>query len=157
MITSFFAQKIIKSVFDNHFKDKVKPVRGSIVKCELYGFEHSGVYVGNGKIVELTGEGSIRLTDAAGFTEGTNALTIYVACCNSGKPLAKRSVADRAVKKTGTNRNYNLALDNCHQFTAGCITGDFENPVNAFTMLHIEISSTLNDFDGCAWEPSDLL
>ncbi|MBV7317341.1 hypothetical protein [Shewanella sp. NIFS-20-20] len=35
----------------------------------------------------------------------------------------------------GNKRKYNMLLDNCHQFSAGCITGNFENSNNFLWML----------------------
>jgi len=44
----------------------------------------------------------------------------------------------------GGRRNYNLFFDNCHQFTCGCISGDFDNPCNLFRMVEMEIRVKLN-------------
>lgn len=44
----------------------------------------------------------------------------------------------------GKKRNYNLLLDNCHQFASGCITGDFENNDNFLFMLKHTAKEHLN-------------
>lgn len=42
------------------FKDHVRPVEGSVLSCHLAGFwDHTGIYVGDGKIVHRDGDGYI--------------------------------------------------------------------------------------------------
>ena len=42
------------------FKDHVRPVEGSVLSCHLAGFwDHTGIYVGDGKIVHRDGDGCI--------------------------------------------------------------------------------------------------
>lgn len=48
--------------------------------------------------------------------------------------MGDAETAERAMSGLGKNRDYNLFFDNCHQFTSGCITGDFDNS-NNFTMF----------------------
>lgn len=132
-----------KSFVDNVIKDKVVPIPGSILHCSLWGPEHTGIYIGNDEIVELLGSGEIRKTNASGFMEGTNAISIYVAC-NKTEPLGSVEIAQRAKNKIGTKRNYNLIMDNCHQFTAGCILNDYENSTNFFTLLESIIENKMN-------------
>lgn len=141
---------LANSLVDNVFRETVEPVVGSILHCSLFGVEHTGVYVGAGEIVELLGTGSIRATSRSGFVDGTNAITVYIAC-DDELPIGSLAVAERAKRKIGTARDYNLLLDNCHQFTVGCITGNFENPCNYFWMVESEISSTLNAGRSVTW------
>jgi hypothetical protein len=84
-----------KSIVDNVFRDKVTPVVGSILHCSFFGAEHTGIYIGDNKIVELTGSGSIRVTSPDGFIVGTNAISIYVAC-DGTQPLGGNHIAERA-------------------------------------------------------------
>jgi len=134
--------------------DSVTPQIGSILFCELFGFEHSGIYVGNGQIVELTRNGQIRKTDAPGFIEGTNAIQIYVSC-DGEQAISSRSTATRALEMANKSRSYNPVLDNCHQFTTGCITGDFENSINFFWMLETEVEKHLNHSNDITWRRWD--
>ena len=47
---------------DYIFRDQVRPKKGSIVYCDLAFFvEHSGVYIGNNKIVHLDGSGYVEV------------------------------------------------------------------------------------------------
>lgn len=145
-----------KSFVDNVFKDKVVPVVGSILHCALFGADHTGIYIGNGEIVELQGNGSIRATDVKGFMEGTNAISIYVACNKQHQPLGGIEIARRAEEMLGTNRQYNIIMDNCHQFTTGCITGNFENSNNFFTFVEDVVKRQMNKGKKIEWRVWDV-
>lgn len=126
---------------------KVKPKRGSIVFAKIIpAFEHSGVYVGENKIVELTGEGEIRKTNSVGFTSGLVYGDIYVAC-QGNQPIHLESIAQKAESYVGSSKNYNLATENCHLFTAGCITGDFQNVNVLFTFLNLLLIKEFGKFE----------
>jgi len=145
----------IKSFVDSVFCTKVEPVAGSILHCSLYGAEHTGIYVGRGKIVELLGSGLIRKCSPAQFIDGTNAMTIYVAC-HDEQPLGSREIAKRAASMVGNVRSYKLVSDNCHQFTCGCITGEFDNSTNFFARVESVISESLNYGRPLTWRAWDL-
>ena len=130
-------QKIRKGrslgIIDNVFRDKVHPVKGSIVCCDLgflnIGVEHSGVYVGDGKIVHRDGGGYLDIVPPKTFLErfdGINgAISVYVSCCGTeavgSKEVAKR--ARRALKNPNFE-GYNLLTNNCHLFCQYCLTND---------------------------------
>jgi len=145
-----------ESFIDNVFKKNVTPEIGSIVYCELvFGIaEHSGVYIGNNKIVQLNGQGEIEAVSPEMFLErldGFNtAISIYVSC-NDEEAVGKKKIAKRAKKMIGEQRNYNLLSDNCHQFTSGCITGDFENGDNDFLNLKEKAESQLDADNWLVW------
>ena len=146
---------LAESFVDNVIRDKVTPVVGSVVHCSLYGVEHTGIYIGNGVIVELLGSGLIRETTPEGFMQGTNAISVYVAC-DGDQPLGASRIALRAVDMIGRQRQYNVLMDNCHQFSAGCISGDFSNANNFFWMLEDEISQKMNNGSPITWRVWDL-
>lgn len=146
---------LTNSFVDNVFRDKAIPIEGSIVHCSLFGAEHTGVYIGDGQIVELLGTGAIRTATADGFINGTNAISIYVAC-NDVIPIGSKAVAKRAKDAVGESRNYQLLFDNCHQFTFGCITGDFSDGTTAFWLLEKAISEHLNGGRSITWRVWDL-
>ena len=133
---------IAESFIDNVFRDKVEPVPGSVVYCDLgvigYTVEHSGIYIGDNRIVHLDGSGEIEEVSPEKFLErldGWNmAMSIYVSSCDSDA-VGSNEVANRAKEMIGRYRDYNVLLDNCHQFTSGCLTGDFENSDNLMCML----------------------
>ena len=59
---------IIKSTYKN-FDTKVMPKKGSVLYCDLsFGIaEHSGIYVGDNRIVHLNGKGEIEAVSPAAF------------------------------------------------------------------------------------------
>lgn len=119
-----------------NLQEEIKLVRGCVVKCDLWAFEHSGIYVGEGRFIHRSGEGYIEETTYDQFLkrlDGKNiALSIYVACRNS-KVLADEAIARRALRalEDGHFAGYNLLFKNCHHFTQYCITGQkIETPLN---------------------------
>lgn len=126
--------KFTESLVDNFLLDRVYPVPGSVVYCDLaLGYaDHSGIYVGDGMIVHLNGDGKVEQVEAQDFLArlgGFNpAVSIYVSCDGHAFPQGGRHIAERALRQVGQWREYNLVLNNCHQFSSGCVTGDFENP-----------------------------
>lgn len=138
------------------FGRRVRPRAGSVVSCGLSGvLDHSGVFVGGYSIVELEGEGDIRRIDADTFVTSSaiRHSTIYIACDEkTAVPLGARRVAQRAINNAGGKRDYNLILDNCHQFSSGCLSGNFENNDNFFWMLEDTIEERLNGGNSIAWK-----
>lgn len=127
-----------------------EPAIGSIVHCDLYGFEHSGVYIGNGEIVELCRDGTIQVTNPRGFSSCGRDSRVLVAC-QQRFPLGSREIANRAIEKIGSRREYNVLIDNCHQFASGCVTGNFENSDNPFWMLADTIKRVMNSGEDINW------
>ena len=117
------------------------PVRpGCVLQCDLgVLLEHTGVYIGNGKIVSLNRHGQIKTENAASFfPPGTNpdSSEIYVACYgNTDEVLASADIVKNAKRKINDKTKYNVVFNNCHRFTAGCVTGDFESDVISFSQL----------------------
>ncbi|MCM3116307.1 hypothetical protein M3610_13460 [Neobacillus sp. MER 74] len=125
--------------------------KGAVVWCDL-GFgvcEHTGVYLGNGLIMEFAGykKGLIRPVDFKGFTRYghfRSGTAIYAITDSKGNVLADETFADRAWRELlypSKNRRYNLLTENCHMFTAGCITGDFDNGCIGFTLVEMEMQT----------------
>lgn len=138
-INAMVASAKIADVYKKHLGDSVHLKPGAIVHCNLFvAVEHTGIYIGNGQIVELTGEGQIRITDFDGFTEGTGAENVYAAC-DGDKLLYSESIKNRALSYVNSSRNYNLLINNCHKFTAQCVTGNQCNTTTLFTFLEAEI------------------
>lgn len=146
-----------KWIYDNFIRDHVRPVIGSIVYCNLgFGFaEHSGIYVGNGEIVHLNGDGVVEKVSAKTFLArngGLNpAITIWVSC-SGATPVGSEAVGRLAVAKIGSTREYQIVLDNCHQFTSGCLTGDFENCDNFWWLLRLAVKRHLCGDGWVNWE-----
>lgn len=139
---------LTQSAVDNVFRDKVKPVKGSIIYCDLAMLaEHSGVYLGGGKIAHLDGSGRVEIVTTKTFLKrlgGWNpAMSIYVSCDEDGA-VGSEAIAQRARAAVGMYRDYNLLLDNCHQFASGCISGKFENSNNFLWMLKDTAEKAMN-------------
>ena len=158
--------EVIAEVIDDELRNintlnEVTPKKGSILICPLggkrpYNEWHSGIYIGYSEIVELKGDGNIRKVTPEQFKNDgilRNGNQIYVACNKNGSILSDVIIAQRAKQKLGSKRNYNVLLDNCHQFSAGCITGDFERDDNFKKFLEWTISEELNMGDGVNWCP----
>ncbi len=118
------------------FSDKVDLLPGSIIVVDLaFLFEHTGIYVGNDKVVELHGDGSINLISINNFIKGgykilgkslslRTGVNIYTASF-MGKPIASQNVIDRAMELVNLNIDiqYHIFKNNCHMFSGYCFTG----------------------------------
>ncbi|MEW5666169.1 lecithin retinol acyltransferase family protein [Pseudomonas putida] len=119
----------ISSFIDNVLATTVTPVPGSVVYCGLAfnALEHSGIYIGGGKIVHLEGSGKITAVSRAKFLErldGYNvAITVYVSC-SDGKAVGSKAVAERAKALIGKTVDYRLLQNNCHRFSSNCLGED---------------------------------
>ena len=157
MIFGALAGNLIESFVDNVCRDKVSAKPGSVLYFEMaFGAaEHSGIYVGNGEVVELSGEGDIQQVSVPEFlcvpALVDTAISIYVSS-KDGHAVGSQAVARRARSMVGSRRNYNLILDKCHQFTSGCLTGDFENADNFLWMLKDTARKQLGAEEWRVWE-----
>ena len=149
------AKNAAKSFIDNVIRDKVdEPRKGSVLHCELFPLvgNHSGIYIGDGRIVQLSKSGEILCVTPGHFKGGiTSAISIYVSC--QGKvAVGKKAIAKRAKKMIGKHRDYNFMWDNCHQFSSGCLTGDFENGNHSLNSLKSTAKSVLNCSNWRVWD-----
>ncbi|NDV12660.1 hypothetical protein GZH52_07580 [Crenobacter sp. HX-7-9] len=149
---------LVESFIDNAVRDKVSaPAIGSVIYCDLAAgtAEHSGIYIGSNNIVHLSGDGIIERVNPKQFINrlgGWNtAISIYVSC-NAGTPVGSTNVAKLAESMIGSQRSYNLIMDNCHQFTAGCLSGNFENSCNFFTFLKDEVQIRIGGTEWRVWD-----
>lgn len=114
----------------------VIPVEGSILYTDLLGdyAQHSGVYIGDGRIVDLNRHGEIQIVSPREFMSGGTGTEIRVSCIGS-RAIGSREVARRAYWKVGQRRDYHMLLNNCHQFASGCLSGNYENEDSFLWML----------------------
>lgn len=149
------AISLARSFMDNVLRDKVVPVAGSVVYCDVYAVEHSGIYLGKGRIVHLNGSGEVEVVDAETFLNRldgfNNAMSIYVSSAD-GVAVGSPNVARRARRQLGTTRNYNVIMDNCHQFASGCLTGQFDNADNFCWMLRGTAERVLGAREWRVWD-----
>lgn len=132
---------------------KFSPVPGSVVYTELIPnyMQHSGIYVGENRIVELNSEGNICLVTPDQFISGGLGLRIRVSSSN-GKAVGSSSVAERALAQVGKREEYHLLLNNCHKFTSGCLTGIFTNQNSLLRMLKLSAKIYLGATDWEVWQ-----
>lgn len=129
------------------------PEKGSVLYCDLTGsfLEHSGIYVGDNRIVHLNGKGEIEAVSPAEFLSPFALQDIYVSCMENSAVGSER-VANHALSMVGKKRNYNFVMNNCHQFTTGCLTEDFENSSNLLTFLKMQAKDTLGADTWHLWD-----
>lgn len=131
--------KFVDSFVDNVLREKVSRLRvGSVLWCDVHAVEHSGIYIGNKLIAHLNGDGRIEAVSPYEFMNrlgGFNtAMSVYVAC-SGGKAVGSKTVAENARGLLGWNRDYKFYWDNCHRFTAYCLTGDYSQKTITFMQL----------------------
>lgn len=118
--------KPLKYFVDSTFRQKVRPVPGSVVYCDLWvAVEHSGIHVGEGEIsnIEVEGfaESRVNKCDPESFTSKSMlGRKIYVSCDKKGA-VGNRSVARYADNRVGESSVYGLVVKNCHQFSTQCV------------------------------------
>ncbi|MEI7796347.1 MAG: VWA domain-containing protein [Methylococcaceae bacterium] len=123
---AYLGLKPMKYFIDNYFRDKVTPVAGSVLYCDLWVLvEHSGIYTGDGKIsnivVEGLAESQVQHSDARDFTSKSKlGRKIYVSSDNRGA-VGHETVSAGAVGHLGERSFYGLVVKNCHQFSEKCV------------------------------------
>ena len=155
------------------FKDKVDPVPGSVVRCDLaLGANflggrlcHTGIYLGEDRIAEITnddGRARVQVVDPYDFLHGNGTnfvrtgINIYVATDGCGNALGSPEIAKRACAFARRCRHgeYDIVDNNCHKFTVRCVTG--ETPTDA-KLTDRDVADALKRVFSCervTWEPT---
>jgi len=124
-------------------KIKAKELKkGTILVCGLVWDKvmHSGIYVGDGMVIERHAKEGIRKIPLERFTEGklrTN--KIFVLTDENGNIIADAIWAYRAklaLKEKKKADKYNLLKNNCHMSTAKWVTVTFDQRI--ITFLHLK-------------------
>ena len=147
----------IEKTFDAFFIHSQEPAIGSVLYCNLaLALEHTGIYVGDGKIVHLNGNGIIESVSFEEFIkrlEGSNpSVSIFCAVDAKGNSIGSEQVAKRALEMVGKHQEYNLLVDNCHCFTAYCLTGT-KVKLGSFALVQNILRS---DFELANWRAIDM-
>lgn len=149
-----FGLKAFKYFIDSTVRDKVVPVPGSVLYCDLWlAVEHSGIYVGDGKIsnivVDGVAESTVGRSSPRSFTsKSTLGSKIYVSCDRHGA-VGHPMVAHGADAHVGERAFYGLLIKNCHQFSSKC--------VNYSELTHTEETvwgSLWSMLPSATWEPT---
>lgn len=147
---------------DKEFKQTVEePKIGSILYTGLLGdaMEHSGIYIGNGRIVELNNQGCIAEVSPEEFINGGTGINIYVSS-QGIHPVGSTVISERAItyKNEVGQKEYNLLFDNCHMFTAACMTSELDNAYSFLWMIKELAGQSLGTNDWLVWhEPGHTL
>ncbi len=152
VVGAILAANVAKSLVDG-VRDKVTPKQGSVVYCDLIVgvASHSGIYIGNNEIVQLSGSGRIERVSPKKFIRGGTAVNIYVSCYED-EAVGSVLAAERARSQVGCRRNYDPMSDNCHRFSAGCLTGDFGSSNNLLLGLKNLASDILGSNTWRQWD-----
>lgn len=131
---------------------------GYVVYCDLkMGLEHTGLYLGNDMIAELNGEGDFALVTTHTFlnySEQRIGEIIYIPYSPYEESIITNPMAAiNALCRINEKTEYNLLLNNCHQFVAGALTGDFENGNNTFWSLTYMIEKQFHNGRKLYWRP----
>ncbi|MFI3219258.1 MAG: hypothetical protein QX189_09070, partial [Methylococcales bacterium] len=145
----------LKYFIDSTFREKVTPVAGSVLYCDLWlAVEHSGIYVGDGEIsnivVDGLAESEVKLSSPRSFTsKSTLGRKIYVSCDKYGA-VGDDAVRHGADSHVGERAFYGLIIKNCHHFSTKCVNYAGRNDESFFSKL-FSFSNV-----GETWEPSML-
>ncbi|MBK0075557.1 hypothetical protein [Bacillus sp. S56] len=147
--------ELVDKVIDAPFKlfetqKDIEPCFGSPIFTEIgFGISgHSGIYIGKQRVIALNSKGGITENSLEEFTDHITTFNYEICVPYDNKHDWEIGFADagaRAIEKLGQSRNYHVLLDNCHQFTLGCLTGDFENSGNFLWMLKDEVQKKYGD------------
>lgn len=112
---------------------------GAVVVCEIFHlFEHTGIYIGEGEIVELQGTGLVRSVSINRFFDNRSGNHLLAACNRAGEVITSQDCAQRAVSQIFTYQPYDLLTNNCHRFTQACVSGR-SLPITSFFDLKTEL------------------
>lgn len=146
--------KAISYFIDDAFRDKVQPVPGSVLYCDLWvAVEHSGIYVGDGEISNIVVDGfaesTVMRSDARSFTSKSMlGKKIYVSCDSNGA-VGHPMVAAGADLHVGEKAFYGLVINNCHQFSTKCV-----NYIEHDVAEPSFFSGLFSKLFGVHWEPT---
>ncbi|WP_104637079.1 lecithin retinol acyltransferase family protein [Helicobacter felis] len=138
--TLFATKQIAQNFYEQYLEDfpiyregdgVSEPAIGSVLWHDLIDtLSHSGIYVGGGQIVHLTGKlnGSrIEQCDSQTFSGGK---IIFVSCLGK-RAIGDLEVAKRALALVGQARDYHLFKNNCHGFIVECLGQSVEGAIYA--------------------------
>lgn len=109
----------------------LEPGLGSPVYCDLlFGLaEHSGIYIGDFDVMQLNRHGLVEVVNLLEFTDNisTTSRDIFFPLDKSNSTSIEfKDAYWRAILNEDEKIKYNVVTNNCHKFTSGCLTGDFD-------------------------------
>jgi len=134
----------ILTSFDKSNASKVKPQVGAIICCGLGGvLDHTGIYVGDDTIVELSGSGLVKAISTQRFLKERSGKQIYIACDSLSNPLVDENAAIKAAEQVYQYYEYNMMDNNCHRFIWRCFEAQ-ENELTTFKTLSYKLAKYYN-------------
>ena len=153
---------------DSQFRHLFYPKKGSIVRVELVGnlADHSGIYIGNGKIIEImedNNKGCVQITDLYDFVYSSSmrtGISIYVAVDKLSKDVIyDEHLVENAKKYLGKKNEYRLLKNNCHSFVYKCIINEnFDKITSTWKFEHLTkmIEKYMNNGRSVEWVVCDI-
>lgn len=140
-------------IYKHFIAERVTPKIGSVVYVSLAGpfAEHTGIYIGDGRIVQRNGNGLIEVVDETEFLRKTTGIEIYVSC-NDDDAVGSHIVANRAIAQIGNQVKYSFYNKNCHQFVASCLTGNLNTEAFLFTQIKHLVEKNLAANNWLIWD-----
>lgn len=92
------------------------------------GYDHHGIYIGDGCVVHYSGshslmhKGAIEITSLDHFTAGNS---LYVANFAQRK-FSRDEIRERALSRLGEDK-YHLIFNNCEHFSNWCVSGEHQS------------------------------
>ena len=123
---------------------KVEPEIGAIVCCGLGGIlDHTGIYIGDNTIVELSGNGLVKAISMNRFIAERSGKQIFIACDSLEQPLVSVSAAQKATEQVFNYYEYDVINNNCHRFIWECFTQRDSN-FTTFKALNYRLAKYYN-------------
>lgn len=146
--------KTVDAFIGRHYEPEI----GSILYCNLgLACEHTGIYIGNDRIIHLNGNGMVEIVSPKEFCNRLGGLnpvfTIFCVIDDYGTVISDVDCARRAMEMVGTKKNYNMVWNNCHNFTSYCLMGT-DCFCNSFTELYMLLKKK---YGRIHWRPSNLM
>ncbi len=138
-----YPSEILLSLANNYAVDVV-PKIGAIVCCGLGGIlDHTGIYVGDNTIVELSGSGLVKAVSMERFLAERSGKQIFIACDSKAQPLVNKLAAQKAVEQLFNYYEYDVISNNCHRFIWQCFE-QRDDDLSTFKTLSYKIAEYYN-------------
>lgn len=121
-------------------EQKVNPQVGAIVCCGIGGvLDHTGIWLGDNMIAELSGSGLIKAISSDRFIAERSGKQIFIACDSLKQPLVSLLAAERARDQIFQYREYHMVDNNCHHFIWQCFQPD-DHGLTTFKTLNFRLA-----------------
>ena len=147
LIPEDFQQPFVKlaTIYDR-YKEATHPFAtralcpGCILRSNMTVAWHSGIYVGDDRVVELQGTGIVEQVSLKIFNQVPRITDpiCEVLCNKNGVPCYLSNWAKNANLAQKKSIKYGYFSNNCHRFTISCILGNNDNKLLTYSISDIE-------------------